>query len=144
MGRNSAHPLIDAAIAELAGRQHGVVALEQLIEIGLTASGVRSRVERGRLHPVHRGVYSVGHPLLTAKGRMMAAVLACGPGAVLSHRAAADLHGLRPSSAMRIDVTIGGRERRRRGIAGHRSRTLMERDRTAVDGIPCPSLARTP
>src|SRR5436190_6478686 len=134
MGRNSAHPLIDAAIAELAGRQHGVVALEQLIEIGLTASGVRSRVERGRLHPVHRGVYSVGHPLLTAKGRMMAAVLACGPGAVLSHRAAADLHGLRPSSAGRIDVTVtADRARRKRRIAVHRSRTLLERDITTVD-----------
>jgi len=74
---------------------------------------------------------------------MMAAVLACGPGAVLSHRAAADLHGLRPGSATRIDVTIPGRDRRRRGIAIHRSRTLLERDRTTVDGIPCTSVART-
>lgn len=74
----------------------------------------------------------------------MAAVLACGPGAVLSHRAAADLLGLRSSSATKIDVTVrgtGGRGHEQ--IAVHRSRTLLDRDVIEVDGIPCTSVART-
>jgi hypothetical protein len=80
------HTPLDAAVAALAARQHAVVALHQLIALGLTPSAVTKRVRRGRLHPVHRGVYAVGHKLLTIKGRWMAAALACGEGAVLSHR----------------------------------------------------------
>src|SRR3954471_486081 len=99
-------PPRDVPLAELAQRQHGVVTLSQLRSLGLTASGVRDRAARGRLHRVHRGVYSVGHPLLTGGGRRMAAVLACGPDAVLSHRSAAALWGLRRDSRARIDVSV--------------------------------------
>ena len=144
-GRNSSHPSIEHAINAKAGRQHGVVALEQLIEIGLSASAVRSRVATGRLHRVHRGVFVVDPAPLTGKGRWMAAVLACGDGAVLSHRSAAALWGLRADNRAVIDVTVprrGGRERR--GIDVHHSSTLIEPDTTDVDGIPCTSLARTP
>src|SRR5882757_9192548 len=88
----------DLRIAALAECQHGVVSLGQLEQIGLTSSGVRSRAGAGRLHRVHRGVYAVGHSLLRPEGRWMAAVLSCGPGAVLSHRSAAALWGLLPSS----------------------------------------------
>jgi predicted transcriptional regulator of viral defense system len=82
-GRNPQHPL-DRAVAERASQQHGVVAGRQLAELGLSASGTRNRVASGRLHRVHRGVFAVGHAGLTQKGRFMAAVLACGPGAVAS------------------------------------------------------------
>jgi predicted transcriptional regulator of viral defense system len=96
--RNVHDPPLDAAIAELATRQHGVVALAQLTALGLGPSGARDRVASGRLHRIHRGVFAVGHPLLGRRGRLMAAVLACGPGAVLSHRSAAALHGLGSAS----------------------------------------------
>ena len=81
----------DRAIAAIAGRQHGVIAIRQLAAIGLAQRTVSHRVAGGRLHRVHRGVYAVGHPLLSARGRYMAAVLACGPGAALSHASAAAL-----------------------------------------------------
>jgi predicted transcriptional regulator of viral defense system len=139
-----APPPLEAKIARLAERQHGVVGLDQLRELGISASGVRSRVAAGRLHRVHSGVYAVGHSLLSRRAHWTAAVLACGPGAVLSHRDAADLIGLRPCSRRRIDVTVRGRARRRRaGIDVHTSRHLDPADVTTVDGIPCTTVART-
>jgi very-short-patch-repair endonuclease len=125
--------------------QHGVFTLEQLRTLGLTASAVRKRKATGRLHRVHRGVYSLApSELLSARGRYMSAVLACGPGAVLSHRSAADLLDLRRTDRRRIDVTIPGRERRRvAGIDVHRSQTLTTADFTTVDGIPCTTIPRT-
>jgi hypothetical protein len=81
------HP--DALVAELAARQHGVVARRQLVALELGHRAIDYRLAAGRLHPVHRGVFAVGHRRLTQHGLWMAAVLACGVGAVLSHRAAA-------------------------------------------------------
>ncbi len=81
----------DVALARLAQRQHGVVTLAQLAAVGIGPSGTRNRVAAGRLHRVHRGVFAVGHALLPGRGHWMAAVLACGPDAVLSHRSAAAL-----------------------------------------------------
>jgi putative AbiEi antitoxin of type IV toxin-antitoxin system/uncharacterized protein DUF559 len=131
-------------IARLAARQHGIVALAQLREIGLSASGVRSRVAAGRLHRVHRGVFAVGSAALTTRGRWLAAVLACGRAAVLSHRSAAALWGLRPTSRAVIDVTRPGRsERPRGGIHLHRARRLRPEDVTEVNGVPCTSVGRT-
>src|SRR3954451_4868136 len=86
---------VDRRIAELAERQHGVVALRQLLAIGVTRDAAESRLRRGRLHRIHRGVYAVGHRILTQDGWRMAAVLTAGPDAVLSHYSAADLWGLR-------------------------------------------------
>jgi hypothetical protein len=135
---------IDAEIGALAERQHGVVALRQLRELGLSASGVRKRAARGNLHRVHRGVYAVGHPKLTGYGHWMAAVLACGPKAALSHRAAAGLWGLRPDNRRKSDVSVPGRSARSRtAIEVHRSVTLTAEDITKVDGIPCTTVART-
>ena len=83
-------------LAELALRQHGVFAPDQLEAIGISRSASSQRVTAGRLFRIHAAVYSLVPPnLLTPKGRYMAAVLACGPSAVLSHRSAAALHGLR-------------------------------------------------
>jgi Transcriptional regulator, AbiEi antitoxin len=76
----------DLALAGLARRQYGVVARRQLVALGLGRRGIDRRRERGRLHLLHRGVYAVGHTSLTQRGRWMAAVLALGPEALLSHR----------------------------------------------------------
>jgi Transcriptional regulator, AbiEi antitoxin len=82
-------PGLECAVAELAATQHGVVSLEQLRPFGLGARGAQHRAVSGRLHRVHRGVYAVGHRVLSPDGYRIAAVLASGPGAVLSHRSAA-------------------------------------------------------
>ena len=135
---------IDAAIAALAERQHGIVSLPQLTELGLLPSAVRERVRSGRLHRVHRGVYAVGYPSLTARGRWMSAVLACGDGAVLSHRSAAVLWGLREGSGSRVDVTTPLRTgRTRAGLRVHWRPSLAPVDVAACDGIPCTSVALT-
>ena len=134
----------DQALAELAQRQHGVFALDQLCELGMTASGVRYRCATGRLHRIHTGVYSlVPRELLPREGLYMAAVLACGPGAVLSHRSAARLHELRPWGHTKIEVTIPTRSTRSHpGVAVHRSTTLTDKDVTHVNNIPCTTVHR--
>jgi predicted transcriptional regulator of viral defense system len=143
-GRNSQSPPRDATISELALTQHGVVGLPQLVERGLTASAVRNRVASGRLHRVHRGVFAVGHARLTRNGRFMAAVLACGEGAVASHRAAATLLDLRMRGRADVDVTSpGSKGRGRAGIRAHSAATLSAQDVTVIAGVPCTTLART-
>ncbi len=134
-----------AALAALAIQQHGVFALAQLQALGLGASTVRHRAAVGRLHRIYRGVYSlVPLELLTRDGRWMAAVLACGPGAVLSHRSAAALHELGRTDRTKIDVTVPGRScREHPGIDVHRSTTLAPSDTTRVNNIPCTTVART-
>jgi very-short-patch-repair endonuclease len=121
------------------------VSLAQLAALGLTPRAAQKRVRAGRLHRIHRAVYSlVPLPLLSVAGRYMAAVLACGPGAVLSHRSAADHHGLRPTARARIDVTVPGRIKRTvKGVDVHCSTTLVAADIATVDGIRCTSIART-
>jgi putative AbiEi antitoxin of type IV toxin-antitoxin system len=80
----------------LAERQHGVVGLWQLQFLGLGKAAVARRAKAGALHRIHRGIYAVRHPALSARGRWMAAILGCGPGALLSHRSAAALWGPYP------------------------------------------------
>ena len=135
----------DAALAELAGVQHGPFSLDQLRELGLTEDAVHKRLAIGRLHRIHRTVYSlVPKQLLKREGLYMAAVLACGPGAVLSHRSGAVLHELRDWGYTRIEVTVPSRSTRRHaGIAIHRSTTLSEADVTVINNIPVTSVART-
>jgi hypothetical protein len=137
-------PPSETAIVALAERQHALITLPQLQLHGLGKAAVAKRAKDGRLYRIHRGVYAVGRPHLTQHGRWMAAVLACGPRAVLSHRSAAALHGLRPDNRAKSDVTLPGSSvRPRPGIEVHRSSTLSEHDVTTVDGIPCTSVART-
>lgn len=141
--RNPQDPL-DRAIAALALRQHGVVALAQLVELGLSPSAVGKRATRGRLHRVHRGVFAVGHAGIGRNGRIMAAVLACGSGAAASHRTAAALRNLGLRAGRCIEVTApGARGRTRPGIRVHGTTTLDERDVELIAAIPCTSLART-
>jgi Transcriptional regulator, AbiEi antitoxin/Protein of unknown function (DUF559) len=135
----------DARVAAIAGRQHGVVSSRQLEAAGLTPSGVRRRVQAGRLHRLHRGVYAVGHSGLSDKGRWMAAVLACGPRAAVSHRSAAALWELLRTRSGPIDISVpgnGGREGHT-GIRLHRSRTLSTAVVTRRHGIPVTRPART-
>jgi very-short-patch-repair endonuclease/predicted transcriptional regulator of viral defense system len=137
-------PHLDEAIAGLAVRQHGVVALAQLRELGLSARAVQARAARGRLHRLYRGVYAVGHVALTVQGRRMAAVLACGPAAVLSHRSAAAAWGLRPTSRARLEVSTTARGcRGAAGIDVHRPRRIEPEDVDELDGVPITSVART-
>jgi predicted transcriptional regulator of viral defense system len=148
IGRPCVHfragPPRELAIARLAERQHGVVSLHQLQLLGLSRSAVAKRGREGRLTRILRAVYAVGHGRLTVRGRWMAAVLAYGPTAVLSHRSAAALHGLRPDNRPKADITLPGPSARPRpGIDVHRSATLQAADVTTVDGIPCTSVART-
>ena len=139
----SDHPL-EARIARLADEQHGVVSLAQLTGLGLSAGAVRARAAAGRLHRVYRGVYAVGRARLEVRGRRMAAVLACGPGAVLSHRTAADALGLLPRASARIEISVPSRvPRRHPGLLVHRAAALQPDDCTTVDGIPCTTVART-
>lgn len=124
MGRKSAS--VDWRIARVARVQHGVVTTTQLVEAGLKTSAISKRVGSGRLHRLHQGVYAVGHEGLSEEARWMAAVLACGPGAVLSHGAAAVHWGLLRPLDGPIDVTVptqNGRKRRR-GIRIHRCATF--------------------
>jgi hypothetical protein len=137
-------PPTDVRISRLAEGQHGVVSLPQLQLLGLSARAVRDRVARGRLTRLHRGVYAVGHARLTKRGHWMAAVLAYGSKAALSHRSASALHGIRPDNRAKVDVTVPSRSARSRpGIDVHASTTLTEADVTTIDGIPCTTLPRT-
>ena len=127
---------LDQAIGDLAARQYGVVAARQLRALGVTSQAISLRARNGRMHRVHQGVYAVGHRLLTVRGRWMAAVLAGGPGAVLSHASAGALWELRRSSAALIDVTTRRTGRARPGLRIHRPRTLRPDETTTKDGIP--------
>jgi hypothetical protein len=134
----------ERALAALAHDQYGVVSRAQLRDLGLGDSGVTARVRRGGLVPVHRGVFAVGHSMLVVRGVWMAAVLAGGPRAVLSHDAAASLWELRGSGATTVDITIpgtGGRRRRAR-LRIHRARCL-DRQVTIRERIPVTTPART-
>jgi very-short-patch-repair endonuclease len=134
----------DVEIARIAGRQHGVITRAQLLSAGLLPSGISDRVSAGRLHRIHRGVYAVGHTNIGNEGQWIAAVLACGQGAVLSHQSAAALWKIAPVIAM-VDVTVagGGGRAARKEIRLHRSRTLSPADCTLRAGIPVTKPART-
>jgi hypothetical protein len=131
---------LDIRIAELAERQHGVVARRQLV--GLGEDAVEWRLRMGRLHRLHRGVYAVGHKVLSRKGRWMAAVLYCGPDAALSHRSAAALWGIREPSSGAIEVTIPRKSRSRESIRRHRA-VLAADELTTAAQIPVTTVPRT-
>lgn len=135
----------DALVAQIAARQHGVVSIAQLHDAGLDKHRVRHRARSGRLHRVHHGVYAVGHRRLSREGRWVAAVLACGKGAVLSHRSAAELWGLLAPTDGRVDISIPSTPGRgtRAGIRLHRCRSLLPSLMTRKRDIPVTTVART-
>ena len=111
----------------------------------MSAETIIHRARTGRLVRLHRGVYALGHRALKREGRWIAAVLWCGPGAVLSHRSAAALWGLRASSGIRFAVSVptGNGRRRRQGLEVHRVPTLRDSEVTIHDAIPVTTPART-
>jgi Transcriptional regulator, AbiEi antitoxin len=134
--------LLDRLLAEFAARQHGVVARWQLLEVGVPATAIDYRVRRGSLHVVHRGVYAVGHPLLSVDGRRMAAVLAGGSGSALSHGDAGSAHGILESARSRFEVIAPCKGPRRPGIQFHHA-LLPPDEVTTLRGIPITTPSRT-
>jgi very-short-patch-repair endonuclease len=131
----------ERGLQDLANRQHGVISRKQLLEAGLGPRTVGRRLEAGRLHRLHREVYAFSDPQVTVRGRWMAAVLACGDGALLSHRSAAQLWGLMVFRPGPVDVSAGS-GRRRSGITVHEG-GIFDEDRGELAGIPVTSVART-
>ena len=140
MGAQSTEDPGDRAVADLARRQHGVVARAQLDALGLSRREIERRVARHWLHRVHRGVYAVGHLALTRNGRFMAAVLACGEGAALSHFSAAVLWAILEDRGQAIHVTAE-RRRRVKGIVVHEG--PLDGERVKRSGIVVTTPART-
>jgi very-short-patch-repair endonuclease len=132
------------AAAELASRQHGVVALAQLTEQGVSESTVRYWARTRRLLRLHAGVYAVGHDALRPAGHRLAAVLACGPGAVLSYVSAAAHWGIRQTAATVFDISAPIRTGRgRAGFRIHCGARLHRDEVTVEDAVPCTTVART-
>jgi very-short-patch-repair endonuclease len=130
----------DRAIAALAARQHGMVTTRQLAAAGLGRRAVAHRVATGRLVRRFRGVYQVG-PVLAPFGREMAAVLACGATALLSHHSAAAIWAIRPHHDGDVHVAVAGHDQRSRpGLRLHRSLALIA---AVHDGLPLTTPART-
>jgi very-short-patch-repair endonuclease len=133
---------VDRAAAALATRQHGIVAREQLVALGVSAHAIEHRVRNGRFIAVFRGIYAVGHAALSDAGRMHAAILAAGPGATLSHRTAGAVHKLIPSLPPFVEVTVTTAPRRSRpGLVIHATRRPLET--RIIDDLPVTAPLRT-
>lgn len=126
----------------MAERQHGVVAWRQLVDLGLNEGLIKSRVRDGQLIPLHRGVFALGHQRIGRYGELMAAALACGPGAVISYGSAAQLWGIR-GSRKPIEVTRVSGHRRPHGVRLHQTRSLPAEHTTVEAGIPVTTVERT-
>jgi very-short-patch-repair endonuclease len=131
------------ALAELAARQWGVVSLAQLGALGIGSRAAQRRAQAGRLRRVHRGVYAMGGAVLPREGRWLAAVMACGQGAVLSHVSAAVHWNLLNYEPARPEVTAPASHKGVPGIRLHRSHSLDAQDTTNHQGIRTTTLART-
>ncbi len=127
----------------LAKRQHGVVSVRQLRALGYSLGEVKRAAASGRLHRLHLGVYAVGHRHIDAHGVALAAVLAGGPKALLSHGSAAWLWGLWRIGPRVPHVTSPLPRKVRAGLRLHRSGTLTEEDRALEDNIPVTAVPRT-
>lgn len=134
----------DVVEARLAGERWGVLSLDELKACGLTAKAIAVRVRNGRLHPVHRCVYAIGHAGLPIEGRFLAAVKACGSAAVLSHFAAGAHWELVQWDDRHPEVTVVGTGLPRHpGVRVHRTLRLDREDGTRHRGIPVTAPART-
>jgi Transcriptional regulator, AbiEi antitoxin/Protein of unknown function (DUF559) len=142
MAREKSHTRNKQAWA-LAGRQHGVVTRRQLLDLGFSEEAIEHRLAKGRIHPIYSGVYAVGWPELTRERRWMAATLACGQGAALSHRSAGALWRISTEGAW-IDVSVRHSvERRRAGIRMRRRSSLPAHDITPRNGVLVTRPSRT-
>jgi very-short-patch-repair endonuclease len=133
-----------AEVWALVRRQHGVIARRQLLELGFTSHAIKHRVSVGRLHPVRRGVFAVGRPALNEHGRWMAAVLASGDGAFLSHSSAATLWRIGFEQRSIIELSLPSQSHREvPGLRIHRRPSLQPRDITVEYGIPATTPIQT-
>jgi hypothetical protein len=134
----------ERALASLATSQYGVVGRWQLFSLGFGDEAIKLRLRAGRLHPLHRDAYAVGHRVVPKRGKWLAAVLALGPGTMLSHESAAALWGL-ARDPRKVHVTAPrGRQVRpgRIGIQLHRCKFHLD-ERVVRDAIPVTTVART-
>jgi len=143
MGVRGARRRREREIARLAQRQRGLVTRSQLLHLGLTHDAIDDRLKSARLHAVHRGVYLLGHARPVPGAPELGAVLACGRGAVISHRSAAGLWRVLSKPDGLPEVTVPGRDCRRRGICVHLVSAIDRRDVRKLGGIPITSPART-
>jgi putative AbiEi antitoxin of type IV toxin-antitoxin system/uncharacterized protein DUF559 len=134
---------ISQALAALAAKQHGNVTRKQLLGLGMTRAQLYHAIDLGRLHPVHHGVYAVGRPARMPLERAAAAILACGPHALLSHHSALTLWGLAKGWTNPLHVTLARGDRRPPGLTTHRCRSLARQDIRRELGIRTTSPART-
>jgi very-short-patch-repair endonuclease len=133
---------VDEKVARLAGKSHGVVSRDELRSAGLTQAEIKSRLARGFLISIHRGVFRVGHTAPSLEARYLAAAKACGPGSVLAGRAAAHLlHLLRGSPS--LPEVLTPRHRRPSGVTVRRCRRIDPRDATEWRGVPVTTVPRT-
>ncbi len=133
---------VQAEIAELAARSHGVVTRRELLDAGFTTAEIKSRIANGTLISVHRGVFRVGHAAPSLEAHYLAAVKACGPGSLLAGRAAAHLlHLLRHPPSLPEVLTI--HHRRPGGVVVKRCRSIDRRDRTSWRSVPVTTVPRT-
>lgn len=132
----------DRRLTALAASQHGVVTRAQLVRLGMSDGAISARTSAGWLLRVYRGVFALGGHRLSQNAHFLAAVVALGSRAVLSHRSAAVLWGLLPYAGPRVDVTVPSGSRGRRAIVVHRS-SLAREERTVHHAIPVTTPART-
>jgi very-short-patch-repair endonuclease len=133
---------VDQIVAAIAGRAHGVVTRAQLLDAGITLAEIRHRLHAGTLIRVHPGVYRVGHAAPSLHATYLAAVLACGAGALLCGTAAAQLMGLVKQRTPPPPQVVARTERRVRGVATRRSRG-MGNEKWVYDGVPVTTVPRT-
>lgn len=133
---------LDIRIFERAAKQHGVVTRAQLLALGFTGTQVDGRIRNGLLRPLHRGVFQVG-PVCAEFAHAMAACLACGPTAALSHASAAVVVHMLKERPSPIDVSVVGTTRVRAGIRVHRVRDLAAGDVQRFQGMRITSPMRT-
>jgi very-short-patch-repair endonuclease len=144
MSRKKRRAQVQERLWRLAARQHGVISRKQMRILGWSDDVIDHAIQVGRLHRVSHGVYALGHPHRSERGRLMAAVLACGKGAVVSHRSAGSLLELLDDGPVVIDViSPTTRGRKIDGIYLHRIRPPRLEETGRVDGIPCTSPSRT-
>jgi Transcriptional regulator, AbiEi antitoxin len=134
----------DSDLRRLVAAQHGVISRQQMRSLGMGDRAIDHALAVGRLHRVFRGVYAWGRPGIDEWGRLRAATLACGTGAVISHRSAAALLRLLDKGPAAIDVIAPpSRGRKIDGIRFHKVRPPRPEETGTVDGVPCTSPART-
>ena len=133
----------DRIVAAIARRQHGVVARSQLVSAGISARWIEKRLDKGLLIRVYPGVYRVGHVAPSVEAEYMAAVLACGDGAFLTGRAAAQVLGLISARIAPDPEVTAPKERHIDGITAHRERKGFARDRMTWNLVPVATPART-